>query len=99
MIVRLLRKAEADLRSIGEYIARNNPERAATFIAELSAKVDALSTMAESFPFAGLSKHPDVRRRLHGRYGIYYSVDASASRVDVYRVLHSAQNIAQVFNS
>ena len=38
MIVRLLRRATKDLHDIGEYIARDNPARAASFLAELMAQ-------------------------------------------------------------
>jgi len=99
MIVRLLRKARADLDSIGEYIARDNPSRAPSFLAELMAKVNGLSTMAESFPSARLRPYPHIRRRSHGRYGIFYSVNVMARRVMVHRILHSSQDLARAFNA
>ncbi|ANH69984.1 type II toxin-antitoxin system RelE/ParE family toxin [Mitsuaria sp. 7] len=99
MIVRLLREAKADLQSIGDYIARNNPARAESFLAELEAKVESLATMAESFPFARLPNNPDARRRVHGRYGIYYIVDLKAARVDVFRIIHTSRDITRIFNA
>ncbi|MDH0864054.1 type II toxin-antitoxin system RelE/ParE family toxin [Mitsuaria sp. GD03876] len=98
MIVRLLPEAKRDLRTIGLYIARDNPGRAESFVAELGIKADGLSTMASSFPFARLPQHPDVRRRLHGRYAIYYSIDIEAACVDVHRIVHSSQDIERLFN-
>lgn len=99
MIVRLLSKAKADLRSIGDYIERDDSRRAVSFLSELMVTINGLATMAESFPLARLPSHPDVRRRLHGRYGIFFSVDIAAQRVDVHRVIHLSRDILNVFSS
>lgn len=41
MIVLITRQAEADLERIGDYIARDNPRRAISFIGELIANANA----------------------------------------------------------
>lgn len=61
MIIRLLPEAEDDLESISDYIARDDPRRADSFIAELRLKVHGLQTMAEAFPYARIPEHPDLR--------------------------------------
>lgn len=38
MIVRITAEAERDLESIGDFTARDNPERAMSFLQELRAK-------------------------------------------------------------
>jgi len=38
MRFRFSRRAEADIEEVGDYIARDNPARAVTFIAELRAR-------------------------------------------------------------
>jgi plasmid stabilization system protein ParE len=98
MIVRLLPEAEEDLESIADYIARDAPKRAISFTAELRAQVNGLAAMAESFPFARLARHPQVRRRTYRRYGIFYSINAAASCVDVLRILHGSRDLTKIFN-
>ncbi len=97
MIVRLLKKAKADLTAIGDYIARDNPARAASFLSELMGKVNELATMAESFPTARLRPYPYIRRRVHRQYAIFYSVNVMTQRVLVHRVIHTAQDLARIF--
>ncbi len=98
MIVRLLRRATKDLHDIGEYIARDNPARAASFLAELMARINGLSTMAESYPYAGLRQYPHLRRRTHRCYSVYYAVNATLQRVDVHRIVHQSRDIARIFS-
>lgn len=43
-------RAAADLEEIAEYIARDNPRRAATFVAELEAKCRAVAETPEFYP-------------------------------------------------
>jgi toxin ParE1/3/4 len=99
MIVRLLPEAEDDLESIADYIARDDPIRAISFTAELRAKVNGLSGMAESFPLARLVRHPHIRRRTYRRYGIFYSINASEPCVDVLRILHGSRDVTKIFNT
>ena len=99
MKVRLLPEAEADLESIGDFIARDNPKRALLFVAELRAQVNELATRAESFPLAGIPGHPDLRRRNYRHYGIYYGVNRMARWVDVHRVIHGSRDIPRLFAS
>jgi toxin ParE1/3/4 len=68
-------EAEEDLLDIAAYIARDNPERAHSFIDELEAGcVDLLG-----FPRSGRGRPelaPDLRSKLHGRYVIFYHTGA-----------------------
>ncbi|SAL07921.1 plasmid stabilization system protein [Caballeronia arationis] len=50
MIVRILPAAEAELEAIGDYIARDNPRRALSFVRELHDKCMSLADMPLAYP-------------------------------------------------
>jgi toxin ParE1/3/4 len=88
--------ARLDLLEIGDFIALDNLKRAATFIAEVEAKIKSIAQHPSSFParddiFAGL------RAARHGRYLIFFL--AMADEVQIVRVLHSARDLPQVFGA
>jgi len=82
--------ALADLEQIGDYIDRNNPERARTFVAELVAKARSLADSPEAFPLVPRYAGYGVRRRVQGAYLIFYRVEES--RVAVLHILHGARD-------
>ena len=97
MIVRLLPDAEADLETIGDYIARDNPMRAISFIAELREKCAGLAGMPLSFPLVPRYEQRDVRHRVYGNYQIFYRVVGNpVERIDILHILHSARNYAAI---
>jgi toxin ParE1/3/4 len=67
VIFRLLPDAEADLEAIGDYIARDNPLRAISFIAELREMCNRLADMPLGFPLIARHEHRGVRHRVHGK--------------------------------
>lgn len=87
----LSRRAEADLEEIGDYIAQDNPLRAASFVMELRDRCARLTR----YPDIGTSR-PELgaglRMMPHGRYLIFYRESAGALRIE--RILHSARDIA-----
>lgn len=60
-------RAVADLEEIADYIARDNPARAASFIAELAAKCRIIAETPELHP-ARADLAPNLRMAVHGRY-------------------------------
>ena len=95
MIVRLSPDAEADLETIGDYIARNNPYRAVTFVAELRDKCSSLAGMSLGYPLVPRYEHSGVRHRVYGNYQIFYrTVGDPIERVDILHILHGARNYA-----
>jgi toxin ParE1/3/4 len=90
MIVHLTAEAEHDLEAIGDYIARDNPQRALTFIRDLRAKCLELADLPESFPLVPRYEARGVRRRVHGSYLIFYRVEAD--RVAVIHVLNGSMD-------
>jgi toxin ParE1/3/4 len=79
-----------DLEQIGDYIARDNPERARNFVAELIAKAQGLADMPERFPLVPRYADRGIRRRAHGAYLIFYRVEEA--RVAVIHILHGARD-------
>lgn len=88
MIVLLTAQAERDLEDIGDYIARDNPVRAISFLRELRQACDGLATMPLRFPIVERFKMLGVRRRVHGRYLIFYRV--GAENIEILHILHGA---------
>lgn len=90
MIVELAQAAEDDLEAIGDYIARDNPVRALSFLRELRSACLDLRSMPKRFPFLEGFEHLGIRRRLHGNYLIFYRVDGE--RVIIVHILHGASD-------
>ena len=81
--------AENDLEEIGDYIARDNPARALSFVAELRAacqRIGAAPLATAPRPELG----PGMRSGPEGRYVIFLKVERN--RVLIVRVLHGARD-------
>jgi len=87
-------EAENDLELIGDFIAKDNPRRAYTFIQELRGKCEALADMAASFPLVPRYERYGFRRRVHGEYLIFYWVNDD--QVWIVRILHGAIDYAAI---
>lgn len=94
MIVRLAAEAETDLERIGDYIARDNPARALTFVGELRAACIGLGDFPERFPVLPRYADARIRYRAHGNYLVFYRVAADC--VTVLHVLHGATDYASI---
>ena len=90
MIVKLTTEAERDLETIGDYIARDNPERAISFIAELRDACLGLADFPDRFPLVPRYANHGVRHRAHRNYLIFYIVEAE--RVVVIHILHGGMD-------
>lgn len=90
MKVVLTAKALADLEAIADYIAKDNPPRARSFVAELLDKARGLADYPESFPLVPRYEHLGVRRRVHGNYLIFYRIEPE--RISVIHILHGARD-------
>ena len=87
MKVRLHPEALADLRSIHQYIALKNRQRADSFVQELHEKIASLSRTAASFPLLAGFESAGFRRRAHGNYRILFRIVGE----DVVEVTHVMQ--------
>jgi plasmid stabilization system protein ParE len=94
MIVVLTNEAEADLEQIGDWIARDNPMRAVTFVQTLRAKCLGLGDVPLGFPLVPRYERSGVRRRPFRDYLIFYLVNGDS--VEVLHVLHAAQDYERI---
>lgn len=87
-------RARQDLLDIGDFIARDSPARARSFIGEL--RKACLSLARSPFRFAQLSgfEAQGYRRRVHGNYLILYRVTEEA--VIVLRIVSAALDLDQM---
>ena len=90
MNYRISAEAQRDVAGIGRHIAQDNPERAVSFIDELTAKFRLVAERPLSFP-ARQEWHPDLRAALHRPYIILFRV--ADDYVDIVRVFHGARDI------
>ena len=84
-------QADADIESIGDFIASDNPARAITYTDEL---LEACLGLGEApFRFAVLDRfaHLAYRRRPYGQYSIVYQVGSDV--VTVVRVISTARDL------
>ncbi len=89
MKYRLASAARKDLRDIAVYIARDNPDRAVSYVSELTNKI---RTVAEQ-PFLYAVRegwHTNLRSALHRPYHIVCRVEGD--EVIILRVLHGARD-------
>jgi len=94
MIVELSDEAEDDLEQIADYIARDNPHRALSFVQELRGKCEALACSPLGFPLVPRYEQHGIRRRVHENYLIFYRVDVD--RAVILRILHGAMDYAVI---
>ena len=90
--MRLAFAARADdvLAEIGDYIARENPTRALSYVGELRAWCTRLKQHPLRFPAAS-EFGEGIRRAAYGNYIVFYSVHSD--HVLIERVIHSARKL------
>ncbi len=89
----VLPAARADLIEIADFIARNNPDRALSFVAEIEATMIQAAERPASFP-ARDDLHAGLRSARHGRYLIFFVEAGDAVRI--VRVLHGARDLPRM---
>jgi toxin ParE1/3/4 len=90
MIVRFTREADTDLETMGDYIARDDWQRAVTFVEELRAACADLATSSALYPLVARHSSRGLRRRPYGRYLIFFRT--VAGEVRIIRILHGARD-------
>jgi toxin ParE1/3/4 len=88
--------ARADIRQIGLWIARTNPARSLSFVAELRTACLGLAKLAARFQLVPRYERQGIRRRVHGNCLILYEVHAA--HVHVVRVIHGATDYRQLLD-
>jgi toxin ParE1/3/4 len=94
MKVDITSAAEADLEEIADYIARDNPVRALSFVRELYERCLDIAEMPAAWPIVPRYEHHGIRRRVHGRYLIFYRV--SADCITILHVLNGAMDVEAI---
>ena len=92
--LRLSPRAASDLQEIGDYIARDNPARAASFVDELHDACRRIVDSPEAYPLR-TDIAPGVRTAIFGYYLILFRISAEEVRVE--RVLHGARDLPRAF--
>jgi toxin ParE1/3/4 len=82
--------AEAELEAIGDWIERDNPDRALTFIRELRRACETLVEMPRGYALVPRYEHTGIRRRVHSNYLIFYRIVPDA--VEILHILHGARD-------
>lgn len=88
-------RAAIDLEEIAEYIARDNPVRAASFVAELHAKCQAVAETPKLYPVR-TDLAPGVHMAVHGRYLVLYRDLPANNAVRIERVVHGSRNLPRL---
>lgn len=86
--------AEKDITDIGEYIRKDNPQRAETFVEELIAKAEAIGHMPERYPKRS-NVRPGLRVAVHAKYLIFFQLRSDS--VEIVRVIHGARDLYRAF--
>lgn len=94
MKVDITSAAEADLEAIADYIARDNPARAASFVRELYDRCLDIADMPEAWPIVPRYEGHGIRRRVHGRYLIFYRIGIDA--ITILHVLNGAMEVEAI---
>jgi toxin ParE1/3/4 len=86
--------AERDLEAIGDYIAEDNPSRAASFIAELRIQCATIAKAPQAYRVRP-ELSDAIRSCAHGNYVIFFT--ATKTRLTIVRVLHGAMDLPAQF--
>ncbi|MCY1172436.1 ParE toxin of type II toxin-antitoxin system, parDE [compost metagenome] len=90
MKVTLSTQAMRDLDGIRNYIEKDNPARAVSFVDELRDAAKRIGDMPRAFPLVPRYEQHGIRRRSHKGYGILYS--AELDRIFVHRIVGPGQD-------
>ncbi|HJQ57018.1 MAG TPA: type II toxin-antitoxin system RelE/ParE family toxin [Vineibacter sp.] len=90
MKVVITASAEADLNEIGDFIRKDNPLRAVSFVDELLNRCEELGSMAAAFPLVPRYEHVGIRRRPYRGYLIFYRI--SGELVEIIHVLNGVRD-------
>jgi plasmid stabilization system protein ParE len=94
MTVDFTQAARDDLLDIGDYIAKDNPSRALSFIDELEERCMALEDFPHAYPILARRLESNIRRLVHGNYSVFYSVVGNS--VSIIHILNSAMDYERV---
>lgn len=82
----------SDLRELGDWIAKDSPRRALSFVRELRARCRGLADFPERFPVVSQRGEVRVRRCVHGEYVILFCVEERPGAVVILSVVNAARD-------
>ena len=82
--------AVADLAEIRDYISADNPDRAVTFVMEITAAGEAIADMPRAFALVPRLEHKGIRKRAFGGYLIFFRIENK--EVQILHVAHGARD-------
>jgi toxin ParE1/3/4 len=88
------REAEDGLEQIADYIARDNPQRAMSFVDELRASALGVVDFPTAYPFVPRYERLGIRRRVHGAYLIFFRVVGDL--ILILRIINGAQDYGRL---
>jgi toxin ParE1/3/4 len=88
--------SERDLREIANYIERDNPRRAITFVRELRERCKSIGQFPKAARMIRVHAH-ELRLLPFRRYIIVYRIDSE--RVTVERIWHGARDISTLLDN
>jgi plasmid stabilization system protein ParE len=91
LIIYLIAATKADLVSIGDCTARDNPIRTLDFVREIDRSCMDIADMPEAWPVVPRYEHHGIRRRVHGRYLIFYHI--GDGRITILHILNGAMDV------
>lgn len=96
MIVILSDRAVADLEEIADWIAADNPRRAASFVEELVATCRSLAERPRRFPLVTEIDDRPIHKRVWRGYVILYRPAPEA--VEIVRITHGSRDWAALLD-
>ncbi len=90
---RLSRGAYADLDSIATFIRKDNPDRAESFIAELTGLIERIAENPFLYPSRD-DLRLGLRSAVHDKYLIFYKIEKK--EILIARVLHGARDLGEI---
>ena len=84
--------AEADLEAIGDWIARDSPRPAQSFVLELRLRCGTFAQHPKQLPVVRRLGDRTIRRAVLGNYLIFVEIDELQQVVRVVPILHAAQD-------
>jgi len=83
-------EAEEDLERIGDFIAKGNPRRAESFIAEILVRCEKLADMPLRYQLLPSREESEIRRMPYRNYAIFYRV--AGKEIYILHILNGAQD-------
>ncbi len=94
-IVKVAPEAVGDLKEIGRYIARDNPDRAVSYVRELRTKMGKIGENPGGYPIR-YELSTSLRSAPYQSYLIFFQIE-DGDVVRIMRVIHGARDVEGLF--